>query len=268
LGNHNDFWKIQHVLHRLIAIFFALARAFVEGEEAFLVLYSDDVVFGTPGDAKVMVDLYAQNPAVEGIIMAQEVSPDVVDKYGIISFQPGTTNHLANIVEKPNKGEAPSQLASYGRYLLKPTIFAHLSPSNTGKDSELWTVDAITKAAQTATVLVEHTKGQWMTTGDPENYFQAHLKFVMEHEKYGAKIKEWVNAPTPVPSSTQVASFAAPSPVVAPISPVHVASSVTPTTVVQAIPTSQPPLPPQTAAPIVQPATPQPAAGPGAPSQL
>lgn len=170
----------------------ASARAFVESEEAFLVLYSDDVVFGEMGDAKVMVDLYEQHPEVEGIIMAQEVSEDVVDKYGIISFKAGTTDQLDTIIEKPDKNSAPSRLASYGRYLLKPSVFAHLTPQSVGKDGELWTVDAITQLAKAKKVLVEHTRGTWMTTGDPENYFIAHLKFVLEKEKYGPKILEWI----------------------------------------------------------------------------
>ncbi len=171
----------------------ASAQKFVEGEEAFLVLYSDDVVFGNPGDAKVMVDLYEQDPTAEAIIMAQEVDESVVDKYGIISFKSGTDNELDNIIEKPSKEEAPSRLASYGRYLLKPSIFQFLNPTNTGKDSELWTVDAITQIARTNRVAVEKTKGEWMTTGDPENYFHAHLKFVIEQEKYGSQVKKWVD---------------------------------------------------------------------------
>lgn len=171
----------------------ASAQKFVEGEEAFLVLYSDDVVFGAPGDAKVLVDLYEQNPNVDGIIMAQEVSPDVVDKYGIISFKAGSERELDNIIEKPDKGTEPSRLASYGRYLVKPSIFEHLNPSNLGKDAELWTVDAITKIAATKTVLVEKTQAMWMTTGDPENYFKAHMMFALKHEKYGSKIGEWLS---------------------------------------------------------------------------
>jgi UTP--glucose-1-phosphate uridylyltransferase len=170
----------------------ASAQKFVEAEEAFLVLYSDDVVFGNPGDAKTMVELYNQDPNVEGIIMAQEVSPDVVDKYGIISFKADSDVALDRIVEKPAKGSEPSRLASYGRYLVKPSIFTHLNPLNTGLDNELWTVDAITKLAAEKTIKVVKTQGEWMTTGDPENYFRAHLKFVMESEKYGPKIKGWV----------------------------------------------------------------------------
>jgi len=170
----------------------ASAMKFVEQEEAFLVMYSDDVVFGNPGDAKTMVDLYNQQPDVEGIIMAQEVSPDVVDKYGIISFKQGSETELDNIIEKPDKGTEPSHLASYGRYLLKPSVFQYLVPTNTGKDNELWTVDAITQIAKQKPVWVEKTKARWMTTGDPENYFKAHLMFAMKNEKYGAQIPAWV----------------------------------------------------------------------------
>lgn len=171
----------------------ASAQKFVEGEEAFLVLYSDDVVFGSPGDAKLMVDLYDKNTDAEAIIMTQEVDERVVDKYGIVSFQKESSRLLDNIIEKPSTEEAPSHLASYGRYLLKPSIFEYLNAQNTGKDGELWTVDAITQIAKTKQVLVERTRGQWMTTGDPENYFRAHLEYVMRYEKYGSLVADWIN---------------------------------------------------------------------------
>lgn len=170
----------------------ASAQRFVEAEEAFLVIYSDDVVFGRQGDAKTMVDLYAENRDVAGIIMSQEVSPSVVDKYGIITFKEDSDTDLDFIVEKPDKGSEPSRLASYGRYLLTPAVMQYLVATNTGKDNELWTVDAITQVAKTKRVLVGKTKGEWMTTGDPENYFKAHLKFVLDNEKYGHKVSDWV----------------------------------------------------------------------------
>ncbi|MEA2056704.1 MAG: sugar phosphate nucleotidyltransferase [Patescibacteria group bacterium] len=170
----------------------ASARKFVNKEEAFLVMYSDDVVFGNPGDVKTLVDAYEANPDAEAIIMSQEVDSSVVSKYGIISFKEGSKEELDNIVEKPEPKDAPSNLVSYGRYLLKPSIFDFLNKNNTGKDEELWTADAITQIARNKKVLVEKTEGRWMTTGDPENYFKAHLKFAFEKEKYGKKIKSWV----------------------------------------------------------------------------
>lgn len=170
----------------------ASAKAYVENEAAFLAIYSDDVVFGQPGDAKVMADAFHANPELAGVIMSQEVEQAVVNKYGIISFRPDSDLYLDNIIEKPEIGEEPSLLASYGRYLLTPTIFEYLVPGNSGKDGELWTTDAITQIAKTKQVLVEKTRGEWLTSGDPENYFKAHLKFVIEQEKYGKKVKGWV----------------------------------------------------------------------------
>ena len=122
--------------------------------------------------------------------MGQEVSDDVVDKYGIISLKKG--NHLDNIVEKPAIGQAPSNLASYGRYLLTPRVFDYLKPNMTSLDDELWTVDAITRMAAQGDVRVLKTEGQWMTTGDPKNYFMAHLQYVLEYEEYADDIREFV----------------------------------------------------------------------------
>lgn len=157
------------------------ARDYIADDEAFLAIYSDDVVFGA-SDAKSMIHAYELHPEAKGIIMAQEVDPKVVDKYGIISLKNG--DKLDNIIEKPAVGKAPSTLASYGRYLLTPEVFEYLKPNNIGLDNELWTVDAITKEAELGDVYVVKTKGKWMTTGDPKNYFLAYLKYVMENEDY------------------------------------------------------------------------------------
>lgn len=170
----------------------ASAIKFVEGEEAFLVIYSDDVVLGSQRDVKTLIDEYEAHPDLGGVIIAQEIDPGVVDKYGIISFKEGSDVQLDNIVEKPDVGSAPSNLASYGRYLVKPSIFEYLNPAFTGKDAELWTVDAITQVAKHAPVHVVRTKAKWVTTGDPENYFHAHLEYSMLYEKWGHKIPGWL----------------------------------------------------------------------------
>jgi UTP--glucose-1-phosphate uridylyltransferase len=161
----------------------ASAHDFLVKEEAFLALYSDDIVFGT-SDAKALVAAYQKNPDAQAIIMAQEVAASEVSKYGIISFRDESQRLLSHIVEKPKAGKEPSRLASYGRYLLTPVVFDFLNVNNIGLDDELWTVDAITKIAAQNKVLVEKTRGQWMTTGDPANYFKAHLKFVLDQESY------------------------------------------------------------------------------------
>lgn len=178
----------------------ASAKPFVEDEDAFLALYSDDVVFGNPGSAKTLVDAYEKSPDAGAIIAVQEIPKKYLNKYGVVSlkdgeYKDGGENILVDIVEKPEIEDAPTNLASYGRYLLSSDIFEYLKPGNTGKDGELWTVDAIGRLDKEGgkKVLVVKNSAEWMTTGDPENYFKAHLKYVLKYEKYGSKVAEWLD---------------------------------------------------------------------------
>ena len=99
---------------------------------------------------------------------------------------------MDNIVEKPAIGQAPSNLASYGRYLLTPEVFDYLKPNMTSLDDELWTVDAITRMAAQGEVRVLKSQGQWMTTGDPKNYFLAHLQYVLQYEDYADDVRQFI----------------------------------------------------------------------------
>lgn len=170
------------------------ARDYISDDEAFLAMYSDDVVFNS-SDAKSMINTFNENPGAKAVIMGQEVDPGVVNKYGIISLKNG--DKLEKIVEKPEIGQAPSTLASYGRYLLTPEVFDYLRPNNIGLDNELWTVDAITRMAEAGEVHVVKTQGQWMTTGDPKNYFLAHLRYVLDNEDYGEAVREEISKSNP-----------------------------------------------------------------------
>lgn len=166
----------------------ASARDYLGDDEAFIVLYSDDVIFGG-SDAKTLVEAFDAHPDVKAIIMAQEVAENEVNEYGIISLKDG--DKLDNIIEKPAVGTAPSTLASYGRYLLTTDIFEYLKPGNEGLDNELWTVDAITQLAKDGgDVRVVKTTGRWVTTGDPKNYFLAHLQYVLENESYADEVRQ------------------------------------------------------------------------------
>jgi UTP--glucose-1-phosphate uridylyltransferase len=155
----------------------ASAKPYLEEDEAFVALYSDDLIFGE-GDVKTLIDAYEANPEAKAIITAQEMPEEVWKKYGMIALKDEDKMTLSHIVEKPAKPEdSPSNLTSYGRYLLTPEVFQYLIPSNTGLDNELWTVDAITKLAAEGDVIVTKSKGKWLTTGDPDNYRKAFEEF-------------------------------------------------------------------------------------------
>ena len=166
------------------------ARQFVENDEAFVVLYSDDLILGA-SDVKTLIDKYRENPGAKAVIATQEMPEEVWHKYGMVALKENGT--LSHIVEKPKTpDQSPSNLTSYGRYLLTPEVFDYLIPTNTGLDGELWTVDAITKLAEHGDVLVAHSQGKWITTGDPKNYFMAHLEYVMNHTDYADDVRKYV----------------------------------------------------------------------------
>ena len=200
-GKEDRYAPVQHVLDypKIVVITqdpalpygngspIASAKDFLKNEEAFLALYSDDVVFGEEGAAKALVQAFEKNPEAEAIIGVQEVQGKEIEKYGSVKFK-ADGESVETVIEKPKFENAPSQLASYGRYLLKPSVFEFLNPDETGKDGELWTADAVDKLSKRAKVLTARAKGIWWTTGDPENYFMAHLNYVLSHEKYSEKV--------------------------------------------------------------------------------
>ncbi len=156
----------------------ASAKPYLNDDEAFLALYSDDMIFGK-GDVATLMEAFEKNPDAKAIIAAQEMPQEVWNKYGMIALKDKTKMTLSHIVEKPARPEdSPSNLTSYGRYLLTPEVFAHLVPGNTGLDDELWTVDAITKLAKSGDVIVAKSDGKWLTTGDPKNYYAAYQEFM------------------------------------------------------------------------------------------
>lgn len=169
---------------------FASAKSFIDDDEAFLAIYSDDLVLGTPAVQDLM-DSFKKHPDAVAIIAGQLVPHEEIKKYASIDFNE-ETEVLNGLVEKPKPEEAASDLASYGRYLLTPEIFKYLDPKNTGLDGELWTADAIAALIPTGRVYVKETTGEWATTGDPKNYFLAHLKYVLENTDYADDVREYI----------------------------------------------------------------------------
>ena len=165
------------------------AKNFIASDEAFIVCYSDDIILGS-SDVSSLLDSFDRHPDADAIIMTQQVNRLEVSKYGIVSLR--ENGLLDNIVEKPEISNAPSTLASYGRYLLTPKIFDFLQPNKIAKNRELWTVNAITDIAKAGNVYVEKTAGRWQTTGDPENYFLAYLEFVLKNEPYADKVRSFI----------------------------------------------------------------------------
>lgn len=159
------------------------AKDIVENEEAFVVMWGDDLVLSEVSAVKQLVDMYSQDPC-DGILAVQRVPDNEIDRYGMIQVKEGTNDQVVTVIEKPEKEKAPSNMASYGRYICTPKIFEYLKADATGLDNELWLQDANDKVAKTGRVKFKVIDGEWMTTGDPIRYMKSHILFMLKDANY------------------------------------------------------------------------------------
>lgn len=170
-----------------------LSAASLVKNEPFVFAWGDDLVRSKTSFTKQMVDDY--NNTGHLMIGVQEVPDEDISKYGIANLVEGTTR-IEDIVEKPTKEEAKSNLADFGRMILNQDIVNVLQETSLGKGNELWITDAIRRYIQGGGEF--HAKkvedGQWMTTGDPMNYLKAILAYAVDRNDIGEDLKSYMKS--------------------------------------------------------------------------
>ncbi|MBF9001339.1 UTP--glucose-1-phosphate uridylyltransferase GalU [Vibrio nitrifigilis] len=144
------------------------------GDEAFAVVLADDLcVNQDKGVLAQMADLYKQFRC--SIVAVQEVPEDETHKYGVISGEMIKDDifRVDDMVEKPEPGKAPSNLAIIGRYILTPDIFKIIENTKPGKGGEIQITDALLQQAKTGCVLAYKFKGHRFDCGSVEGYIEA-----------------------------------------------------------------------------------------------
>ncbi|MBD5769765.1 UTP--glucose-1-phosphate uridylyltransferase GalU [Marinomonas colpomeniae] len=146
------------------------------GDEAFGVVLADDLCFGEDdGDGVMaqMVKLYNQFRCT--IVAIEEVPEDEVHKYGVIKGESMNDGlyRVTDMVEKPSKEEAPSNLAIIGRYILTPDIFDKIRNTPPGRNGEVQITDAILQQAQEGCVIAYKFKGKRFDCGSVDGFVEA-----------------------------------------------------------------------------------------------
>ncbi|GEM80818.1 UTP--glucose-1-phosphate uridylyltransferase GalU [Vibrio superstes] len=144
------------------------------GDKPFAVVLADDLcVNEQEGVLSQMAALYKQFRC--SIVAVQEVPEDETHKYGVIKGEMIKDNiiRVDDMVEKPEQGTAPSNLAIIGRYILTPDIFELIENTEPGKGGEIQITDALLKQAQSGCVLAYKFKGKRFDCGSVEGYIEA-----------------------------------------------------------------------------------------------
>ncbi|MFI6639347.1 UTP--glucose-1-phosphate uridylyltransferase GalU [Streptomyces sp. NPDC050504] len=167
------------------------------GDQPFAVLLGDDLI--DPRDPLLARMAEVQEREGGSVIALMEVEPEQIHQYGCAAVKDtGESDvvRVTDLVEKPERFEAPSNLAIIGRYVLDPAVFDILRKTQPGRGGEIQLTDALQMLAADETIggPVHGVvfKGRRYDTGDRGDYLRAIVRLACEREDLGPDFRSWL----------------------------------------------------------------------------
>ena len=172
------------------------AKAHVQNEP-FAVLLGDDII--DERDPLLTRMLEVQQERNTNVVALLEVDPSQTHLYGIATIQETDDPDVVKVtglVEKPPAGEAPSNFAIIGRYVLRPEIFHVLETTQPGKGGEIQLTDALQEVATGPAwgggVHGVIFRGRRYDTGDRLDYLKAIVRLASDRADLGPQFVPWL----------------------------------------------------------------------------
>jgi len=162
------------------------------GNEPFGVFLGDDLVYSDIPCMKQMIEVYNRYKC--SVLAVERVPDEDVKNYGIVdSEEVGNGVHLVkDLVEKPQVGEAPSNMAIIGRYILTPEIFSTLKETGIGSGGEIQLTDALKALLKTQKIYAYEFSGKRYDTGNKLGFLQATVEYALRRDDLGEEFKEYL----------------------------------------------------------------------------
>lgn len=172
------------------------AESFI-GNEPFLVLLGDDIMYSKKPVCKQLIEVY-ERENISTILGIQEVDKNTVNKYGIVEIEKKLSKNtylIKNFIEKPNINETNSNLAALGRYILDPHIFKYIKKLKPGKLGEIQLTDAILNMLNDGYKICAYDfDAIRYDTGDKFGMYKANIEFGLRHPELKDKAKEYLKS--------------------------------------------------------------------------
>ena len=168
------------------------ARNFI-GNEPFAVLLGDDIIVSEKPCLKQMIEVFNEyNTSILGV---QQVPYEDVIKYGIIKGKNirDRIYEVSDMVEKPKREEAPSNVAILGRYIITPTIFDFLEKQETGAEGEIQLTDALKNLCKVEDIFAYDFIGKRYDVGNKMGFLQATVEFALRRDDLREEFLEYLN---------------------------------------------------------------------------
>ncbi|MBL8203387.1 MAG: NTP transferase domain-containing protein [Blastocatellia bacterium] len=167
-----------------------VASRHINNGDHFIYAFGDDIIKAPQPFTQQLIDKHHRTGAL--VVGTQEVPWEDVVRYGIVQLKAGSADlEMEDVVEKPSREEAKSNLSTFGRFLLSTEIIRILKEIPLGKANELWLTDSIREyIRQGGRVCVEAVKGgEWLTIGDPVNYLKTVLEYALSDAEMRAALE-------------------------------------------------------------------------------
>ena len=169
-----------------------LMAAPLVGHEPFAVVLADDVIDAQPPALKQMIDVFREQRAP--VLCVERVPMEDVSSYGVIAgdeIAPGVFR-ITDLVEKPPREEAPSDLAIIGRYILTPDIFRELEQIGNDRTGEIQLTNGLKALLKRRPIYACQVDGVRHDTGNKLGYLKAMVYFALQREDLAAPFREYL----------------------------------------------------------------------------
>ena len=163
------------------------------GDEPFAVLLGDDIVFSEIPCTKQLIDQYEKFH--RSIIAVEHVKPDRIEGYGVVKFLPTDHDHLykiVDLVEKPKREEAPSDLGILGRYILTPGIFECIENTPPGVNNEIQLTDALKHLKGVEDLFAYEFYGRRYDLGNKLDWLKTNFDVALMMEEYRDELTAYI----------------------------------------------------------------------------
>ncbi len=167
------------------------------GDEPFAVLLGDVIIDGKKPATRQLIDVYEATGL--GAIAVEPVPPENIHLYGVIAGEAARDARfgerlmrIRDLVEKPKREEAPSNLAVTGRYLLPPEIFDHLERTEPGRGGEIQLTDGMRALAQASGLYGYVYEGTTYDAGDKLGFLRATVEMALKNPEFGDDFRAYL----------------------------------------------------------------------------
>ena len=156
------------------------AKSFI-GDEPFAVMLGDDVVDAKKPCLKQLIEAYDEYHT--SILGVQQVADEDVNKYGIVEgkYIEHGIYKVRDLIEKPDIGTAPANIAILGRYIITPEIFEILENTKPGKNGEIQLTDGLKTLCKSQAMYAYIFEGKRYDVGDKLGFLEATVDFALKN---------------------------------------------------------------------------------------